>query len=100
MKSFSSAFSFGPHTKTLYFNNSLRVPLRMVKVLTILTKISFFISIQIIFDGFTVGRYDEGLDENNDFETTQHSLTTASGSEACKFSFLLKINLLMMYILC
>lgn len=40
---------------------------------------SFFISfLQIIFDGFTVGRFDEGL-VDNDFDTTDASLITSTG---------------------
>ncbi|XP_070492853.1 uncharacterized protein [Chironomus tepperi] len=38
--------------------------------------------VQIIFDGFTVGRYDEGLEEH-DFEATDTSLMSASGTDAC-----------------
>lgn len=35
---------------------------------------------QIIFDGFTVGRFDEG-NADNDFETTDVSLMSTSGSD-------------------
>lgn len=48
-----------------------------------------FVLQQIIFDGFTVGRYDEGTDDN-DFETTDTTtLMSASGTEACKCFFTL-----------
>lgn len=43
---------------------------------------------QIIFDGFTVGRYDEGLEEH-EFEATDTSLMSASGTDACKYFFCL-----------
>lgn len=55
------------------------------KLLMILMVISFSLTFtQIIFDGFTVGRYDEGLDDN-DF-ATDTSLMSASGNEACKLN--------------
>lgn len=51
---------------------------------------------QIIFDGFTVGRYDEGSDDNNnDFETVDTGLLSAGGTEACKFSPLLFVGILL-----
>lgn len=44
--------------------------------------------LQIIFDGFTVGRYNEGTDDNNDFESVDtRTMMSAGGTEACKFSF-------------
>lgn len=40
-----------------------------------------FVTPQIIFDGFTVGRFDEGI-ADNDFETTDASLMlSSSGAE-------------------
>ena len=47
---------------------------------------------QIIFDGFTVGRYDEGLEEH-DFEATDTSLMSASGTDACKYFCLLFLSI-------
>jgi len=42
--------------------------------------LSPLVRLQIIFDGFTVGRFDEGL-ADNDFETTDSSLMSTTGTE-------------------
>lgn len=54
-------------------------------ILNNLINSTFFLSrkIQIIFDGFTVGRYNEGLDDN-DFDSDRRLMTAAGGTEACK----------------
>lgn len=79
---------------TFKLNNSVQVPFwQKRKLLTLLTVTSSCSLSQIIFDGFTVGRYNEGLDDNNDFESvdTRMMVAAAGGTEACKF-FINKIN--------
>lgn len=64
--------------------------LMVISFLLSLSSLARFLYTQIIFDGFTVGRYDEGLDDND--EATDTSLMSASGSEACKFLSLVHID--------